>query len=360
MIGCPTGSGPGSPSSAGLASAGARGYPPWGPSVLRSRVVQPVTVAEVADELYALAPADFTSARDERVRQIRAAGQRDEAAAIKKLARPTASAWLVNQLARTVPEQMTRLYELGEELQEAQRALAGDRLRELSVRRRQVVTDLVAAASDRAVQTDQSASDAVLGEVRATLEAALADADARAAVRSGRLTKALAYAGLGEVDLTAAMAVPAETRSVTREPAAEPAPAPGRGRGRQRADGEAARAGDAASGRGAAAEVRVAPRAGSAAERAADSLRAAQEAADIAAAAFDDAERAFAAIDEQRQFLHRRISNLEQEIAEARTAHARLTREAKQAEGRQAVAARRLETANRHLDRARRTAGAAD
>jgi hypothetical protein len=337
--------------------------------------VQAVTVAEVADALYALAPTDFISARDERARQVRAAGQRDEAAAIKKLARPTASAWLVNQLARTAPEQMTRLYELGEELQEAQRALAGDRLRELSVQRRQVVTDMVAAASNLAAQTDQSASEAVLGEVRATLEAALADAGARAAVQSGRLTKALTYAGLGEVDLTAAMAVPAQTRPVTEEPAAEPAPR--RGRGRQGGDGGVERAGDTAAARSAAAEGPAAPqassaaergaaergaapRAGSAAERAADSLRAAQEAADMAAAAFDEAERAVAAIDEQRQFLHRRIGNLEQEIAEARTTHARLTREAKQAEGRQAVAARRLETANRHLDRARRATRGTD
>ncbi len=177
-------------------------------------------MAEAADELYGLAPGDFTAARDEKARQLRAAGQRDEAAAIKKLARPTASAWLVNQLARTAPLQMTRLYELGTDLQEAQRALAGDRLRGLSVQRRQVVSDLVAAASDLAVRADQSASDAVLGEVRATLEAALADADARTAVQSGRLAKALAYAGLGEVDLTGALAGPARPgrRRTSRRP----------------------------------------------------------------------------------------------------------------------------------------------
>ena len=58
--------------------------------------MQPVTVADVADELYALSPAEFTAARDERARQVRAAGQRDEAAAIKKLARPTASAAVAN------------------------------------------------------------------------------------------------------------------------------------------------------------------------------------------------------------------------------------------------------------------------
>jgi hypothetical protein len=304
--------------------------------------VQPATVAEAAGELYGLAPGDFTAARDEKARQLRAAGQRDEAAAIKKLARPTASAWLVNQLARTAPLQMTRLYELGGDLQEAQRALAGDRLRELSVQRRQVVSDLVAAASDLAVRADQSASDAVLGEVRATLEAALADADARTAVQSGQLAKALAYAGLGEVDLTAALAGPAPARAAKNQSAAQKALAPTRGERAQRDDGGAMP--DAAR--------------GGAAQRAAESLQAAWEAAAIAAAAFEEAEHAVAAIDEQRQFLHRRISHLEQEIAEARTAHARLTREAKQAEGRRAVAARRLETANRHLEKAQRAGGA--
>jgi len=317
--------------------------------------VQPISAAAAADELYGLPPGDFTAARDELARQARAAGQRDAAAAIKKLARPTASAWLVNQLTRTAAEQLTRLYDLGEELQEAQRALAGDRLRELSVQRRQVVNDLLATASDLAGQSDQSASDAVLGEVRATLEAALADTGARVAVRSGRLTKALAYAGLGEVDLTAAMALPAPAGPAQGARAVQPAPALGGPADRQRDDGGAAQDIAAAPGSGGAAQ-----RARGAADRKAEALRAAQDAADSAAAALDDAEGAVAAIDQERQFLHRRISHLEDEITEARTAHARLTRETKQAEGRRAVAARRLDTARRNLDRARRAAGAAD
>ncbi len=281
----------------------------------------------MADELYGLSPAEFTAARDERARQVRAAGQRDEAAVIKKLARPTASAWLVNQLARTAPDRMARLYELGEELQEAQRTLAGDRLRELSAQRRQVINEALAAASDLAGQADQTDSAAVLGEVRATLEAALADADARAAVRSGRLTKALAYAGLGEVDLTAALAVPV-------------APRAGLGGTRRRgADGEQAT---------------------SRAERAADAVRAAREAADDAAAALAEAERAVAGVAEQRQFLRRRVSHLERELAEARATDGELAREGKQAERSQAAAARSLESAKRRLAQAQRQAEAAD
>ena len=294
-----------------------------------------MTLADVADELYGLTPAEFTAARDERARQVRAAGQRDEAAAIKKLARPTASAWLVNQLARTAPEPMTRLYQLGEELQEAQRTLAGDRMRELSVQRRQVVNDLLPAAGDLAARAEQPASAAVLGEVRATLEAALADADARAAVRSGRLTKALAYAGLGEVDLSAALTAAAQPRAVRGAKAADADV--GAGRTRQRTEGE---------------HEAERPRRGADA-----ALQAAQEAADEAAAASDEAERAVAGVDEQRQFLRRRISHLERELAAARATDAQLGREAKQAERSRDGAARRRASAERRLEQARRQAG---
>jgi hypothetical protein len=302
--------------------------------------VQPVTVAGVADELYALTPAEFTAARDERARQVRAAGQRDEAAAIKKLARPTASAWLVNQLARSAPDRLIRLYELGEELQEAQRTLDGDRLRELSAQRRQLISELLPVASDLAGQADQPASSAVLGEVRATLEAALADAGARAAVRSGRLTKALAYAGLGEVDLTAALAVATPPLSGTDRG--------GTGKAQRAAD-EAARAGGP---RGA-----ERPRGADAAQRAADAVQAVQDAADEAAAALEEADRAVGGVAEQRQFLRRRVSHLERELAETRAQDAELAREAKQAERTQAGAARRHAAAQRRLDEARRQAG---
>jgi hypothetical protein len=301
-------------------------------------------VAEVADELYGLTPAEFTAARDDRARQARAAGQRDDAAAIKKLARPTVSAWLVNQLARA-PDRMTRLYELGAELQEAQRTLAGDRLRELSVQRRELINDLLPAASDLAGEAGQPASAAVLDEVRATLEAALADAGARAAVQSGRLTKSLAYAGLGEVDLSAALAL-----------AAAPTSRPGQGRGRP------ARGTEGPGETPSASTARAADRTGAGrtgagrTQRAADALRAAQATADEAAAALEEAERAVGAVAEQRQFLRRRISHLERELGEARAADAQLTREAKQAERSKDAAARRLATTKRQLDQARRAA----
>jgi hypothetical protein len=287
--------------------------------------VQAVTLAEVADELYGLPPGEFIATRDERARQAKAAGQLEDAAAIRKLARPTTSAWLVNQLSRGATEQLGRLFEVAEALQDAQRTLAGDRLRELSAQRRQVVRDLLPVAAGIAGEAGQAASAAVLEEVRATLEAALADQDARDAVRSGRLTKALAYAGLGEVDLTAALAqVPA---------------APGAGSPPAAAKSERSRPG-------------AAGRAGEAAG-AADALAAAEAMAASATDAVAAAERDLAAADEQRQFQRRRITHLERELALARDEDTRLASDERAARRRRDQAQRELATAARRLAQAR-------
>jgi hypothetical protein len=299
--------------------------------------VQPVT--EVADQLYALTPAEFTAARDERARQARQAGQRDEAAAIKKLARPTTSAWLVNQLSREAPNQLGSLVEVAEALEEAQRTLAGDRLRELSAQRRHVINDLLPQAAEIASRAGQPASAAVMGEVRATLEAALADSAARAAVQSGRLTKPLAYAGLGEVDLAAALALPAS------QPAARGEHKPGGAHERARAPKSA----------GAAPTAEADPVA-AAARAAADKVQAAESATAAAAGALDAAERQLSGIAEQRQFLRRRIEHLERELGNAKGEDAELARAARESERARAVAARELQSAQRRLDEARRAA----
>jgi hypothetical protein len=297
--------------------------------------VQAVTLAEVAAELYGLPPGEFIAARDERAREARTAGRREDAAAIRKLARPTTSAWLVNQLSRGDPEQLSRLFEVGAALQEAQRTLAGDRLRELSGQRRQVVGDLLAVTAGIAEEAGQVASGAVLEEVRATLEAALADKDARDAVRAGRLTKALAYAGLGEVDLAAALA------QVTSAP-----------------DTAVPRGGRKVGGAGSADRVGGADSADQVggADSAAEAVATAEAAAASAADAVTSAERDMAALEEQRQFQRRRISHLERELAQAKDEDARLASDERAARRRRELAQRELAAAERRLDQARRPA----
>jgi hypothetical protein len=309
--------------------------------------VQPVT--EVADELYALTPAEFTAARDERARQARQAGQRDDAAAIKKLARPTTSAWLVNQLSREAPDRLGRLVEVGEALEEAQRTLAGDRLRELSGQRRNVINDLLQQAAEIASRAGQPASAVVTGEVRATLEAALADSAARAAVQSGRLTKPLAYAGLGEVDLSAALALPASKRTTGAEhkPVRTQKPAPGATSATDVTGAAPSGTGPSGAGADAAAEAR----------RAAESIQAAEADVESAARALETAERQLGGVAEQQRFLHRRIQHLERELAEAGREDTELARTSAEAERERDAAAHELQAAKRRLGQARRAAG---
>ncbi|HEX6459560.1 MAG TPA: hypothetical protein VF032_11635, partial [Thermoleophilaceae bacterium] len=61
----------------------------------------PSVPEEQLDALYGLPLEEFTPRRDELSKELRAAGSRDAAAWVKALRKPTAAAWLVNQLART-------------------------------------------------------------------------------------------------------------------------------------------------------------------------------------------------------------------------------------------------------------------
>ncbi|MBU8858840.1 MULTISPECIES: hypothetical protein [unclassified Micromonospora] len=157
--------------------------------------------AEVIRQLYATPPDRFVAARDAAVAQARQSGDPRTAREIGKLRRPTVAAWLVNLLAIRRPELVADLTQLAESLRAAQRDLRGGTLRELSAQRRAVVGALVAevrrlAAAEPAVPP---AGKLPLGEVEATLNAALSDTEVAEQVRAGRLLRASHYAGFGEV-----------------------------------------------------------------------------------------------------------------------------------------------------------------
>jgi hypothetical protein len=159
----------------------------------------PAELDLIADQLYGLRPDQFTSARDTRAFEARAAGKGTLAAAVKELRRPTISAWLANRLVRDRPDECDRLLSLGASMRDASKRLAGDQLRELSRQRHQVVAALTVAARDTASGAGIPFSPAVSSELEATLTAALSDGEAAAALRAGRLTTALRYAGFGSL-----------------------------------------------------------------------------------------------------------------------------------------------------------------
>ena len=121
----------------------------------------------------------------------KAAGERDEAARIHSLAKPTVTAWLANQLAREHRDELEPLLELGAGLRDATRNLAGDQLRALSRQQHELVHALVQQARALARAAGRSLSEDTVRGLEETLRAALADEEAASLLLAGRLTDAL-------------------------------------------------------------------------------------------------------------------------------------------------------------------------
>ncbi|MFI2473579.1 hypothetical protein [Nocardia xishanensis] len=156
-----------------------------------------MTLEDVAGELYAVQPTEFVAARAARVAEAKEAGDKELASAIGRLRKPTVTAWAVNLLARSVPDDVDALLRLGDALRTAQRKLSGDQLRTLTTQRQQVVNALARRAGVLAGEAGKPVSESVLREVGQTLTAALADPEVAEQVRTGTLATAASYEGFG-------------------------------------------------------------------------------------------------------------------------------------------------------------------
>ncbi|MFF3856866.1 hypothetical protein [Micromonospora sp. NPDC002575] len=267
--------------------------------------------------LYTEPPEAFVATRDAAVAEARRSGDPAAAREIARLRRPTVAAWLVNLLALRRPDLVADLTQLAEALRAAQRDLRGPRLRELSAQRRAAVAALVAEARRLAADAEGGppAGKLPLGEVEATLNAALSDAEVAEQVRSGRLLRAASYAGFGEVPRP-------QLRLVTGGEEPPPPPGPPAGPGQRAAGRRTGRAEPA--GRKADRAGHAAPGAGRAARDVERDERAARD-AERAAREADRAERAARAERaRQRRALERELTRArtDQERAEAELAGA--------------------------------------
>ncbi|MEO7007063.1 MAG: hypothetical protein ABI065_08525 [Terrimesophilobacter sp.] len=167
-------------------------------------------LVDVARELYALTPDEFTATRNERAADARSDGQKELSAIIRSLRKPSIGAWAVNLLVREQSEEIDQVLELGRTLRAAQADLDSDALRKLSGQRRALVAALGTQAAALAKSSGHPISEAAVAEIEQTLNAAMADARAAAALTTGRLTRALDSIGLEAVDLTDAVGAPEE------------------------------------------------------------------------------------------------------------------------------------------------------
>jgi hypothetical protein len=279
-------------------------------------------VGEVADELYALDPADFVAGRTALVRRLRAEKRRDVAAEVAKLRRPTPAAWAVNQLARARRGEVEALLGMGRDLRTAQERVLGGAdagvLRAATKARRDAVAALTAAAAGL-LAARGAGVDAHLPGVIATLEAASLDPELGAAVVAGRLsTESEPPSGFGGLDVELADLRPAPEARAEPKPAAEREPEPEEDEqarlaaARRDAERALARARDRAG------ELAEAARsAAKGAERRAEALVRARDEVTRLRARLEDAERDLATAEDEAGDAARRLADAEAAAAEA-------------------------------------------
>jgi hypothetical protein len=159
-----------------------------------------VDFEEAAAQLYAAPAADFIATRNKLAKELKADGDQLGSTRLKALRKPTVAAWLANLVARERPDELDDLLALGDEFRQATEDLDGDRLRELTPQRHQLLDKLAQVARSLAEENSQKVSVDVAQKLRETLDAALVDPAAGEAVREGQLSSALRHVGFGVVD----------------------------------------------------------------------------------------------------------------------------------------------------------------
>ncbi|MFI6284686.1 hypothetical protein ACIBCM_08015 [Streptomyces sp. NPDC051018] len=288
-------------------------------------------VDEVAGELYALRPAEFTSARDAYAAEARSAGDRAAARGIAELRRPTLAAWASNLLVCDDRAEADRFLRLGQALREAHRALDAGQLRELSRRRQSVIAALARRAQELAARAGQPVGESVRHEVEQILHSVLADPDAAARWATGRLVKAPPVP-VGFTDVG--------PETVPARPGGRPAPDTGDRPPAARSGRTSPRVGEKRRARLEAAREEAAEAAAEATRRE-DELRRAEESRETAAARL-------AGADEQ-------VTALEKQLRRARAERDRARTEAGRTAARAREAATGARSARRAADAAART-----
>lgn len=159
-------------------------------------------VERAAGELYGAPLDEFVPRRDALAKELRSAGDRDGADAVKRLAKPSLAAWTVNRLARERPSDMAALIESGDELRRVQEWLLRREADPHDLRRaveseRAIVGRLAGAASEVLQAAGRRGGPALLERIAETLHAAAADSELGRRALAGRLNRDEVAVGLG-------------------------------------------------------------------------------------------------------------------------------------------------------------------
>ncbi len=179
-----------------------------------------MSVDEIADRLYALPPDEFTQARNQAERELRKAGEREQADKVKALRKPTAAAGAVNRLVREHRPEVDAFLAAAASLRDAQVAGKGD-IASSAIAQRDALEKLVSLGGE---------------SVRATLQAAAVDDNTARDLLAARLVREPEPAGFGT------LLAHSEPEAAKASTAARAAPGKRRAPARAKPDDSAARA----------------------------------------------------------------------------------------------------------------------
>jgi hypothetical protein len=143
------------------------------------------------DALYKLPLAEFTAARNALAKRLKQSGRGNEADFVKALAKPSSSAWAVNQLYWNHRDAFDRLIATGERFREAQTSRLSRKVADMRVAldaRREALSHISQTASALLRDVGHNPTPDTMLRVTTTLEALSLYASSTDGPRPGRLT----------------------------------------------------------------------------------------------------------------------------------------------------------------------------
>lgn len=160
-----------------------------------------MTLDDAIDELFGVDLDKFVAERARLVKKLKDDGEKDDAALLAKLRKPTVFAWTLNQLARRERRDVDLLLDAGHRLREAQAGLlrdGGDRVE--FERAREIEGEALKRLERAAARLLGGSSSSVLHQVSSTLRTAAVSEEGRELLATGRFTVPLESEGFGSLE----------------------------------------------------------------------------------------------------------------------------------------------------------------
>jgi chromosome segregation ATPase len=141
---------------------------------------------DVVDDLLAIPPKRFTAARNAAAKEVAAGGDREAAAEIKGLPRPTLALWSLNRVAHEHSDLVAAFIDAAAKLRKAHES--GGDIR-AATRPEREAEGRVAEAAVQVAAGEGAATETVMRGIRQALGAAAADPEVAATLRAGRLIR---------------------------------------------------------------------------------------------------------------------------------------------------------------------------